>query len=453
MLTIRFLSLFQISFLMRMIELIGKHPPVNVLKTNTSEMTSLETSLYVDEDDMDMDGNNVDEEEALARMKVICQFAREVLLSHVKKDVNLTVYPGSIQFPGGLYSRPKPSTSPVNDADDESEDASPKNSKKPKKSISYYVKKSQNQSQSQDETAATRSDHSSFDEDNLEEDEHSAEEDKLEVEERSAEDDDDPNIDFSGDAYDPTTSFSPSPTPHPRDNDEFDKNLGNMSPIAKTNSPAVDVVSKGRRKSRPSPAPGKDSTSTERKRKLNEINVFDEFPSPAIPDDMADGGKVSSASPAKKRKSTPKSGSSKKSKATPVSVPTSVLINVTNSTTTSARASSTPADSSSRKRKTSKNKIVAKRSIEEEDDDFNFSDSPVRAKAKTTQSRKKAVLAVSSGTNARVVASKAKAPVKSKAKVFLGTQSSSSPSTTTEASSRVSPAYRVGRKGARSARA
>ncbi len=405
-LTVPILSLrrFQISFLMRMIELIGKHPPVNVLKANTSEMTLLEASLYVDEDDVGIHGASVSEDEAMARMKIICQFAREILLSHVKKDVNLTVYPGSIQFPGDLYSRPRPSTSPVNaNADDESEDSTPKKPQKPKKSISYYVKKNQ----SQDERAAAKSDHSLKKDDNSEDDKYSFEEDKLEIVEKSEEDDNDPNIDFSGDTYDPSVSFSPSPSPHPLDNDVFDKNLGEVSPIAKTNSPAVDVVSKGRgEKSRLlSSATVKMSTSTERKRKMDEINVFDEFPSPALPGGLADDGKVLSASPVKKRKSTPKSGSSKKSKATPVSVPSSVLINVTNSTTTSARSgSSVPTNSSSRKRKTSKNKIIAKRSIEEEDDDFNFSDSPVRSKSKTAHSRTKAVLTVSSGSNVRAVA-------------------------------------------------
>jgi hypothetical protein len=403
---------------MRMIELIGKHPPVNVLKANTSEMTSLEASLYVDEDDVGMDGVSVGEDEAMARMKIICQFAREVLLSHVKKDVNLTVYPGSIQFPGDLYSRPRPSTSPVNaDADDESEESTPKKSKKPKKSISYYVKKNQ----SRDETAATKSDHS-LEDDNSEDDKHSFEEDKLEIEEKSEEDDNDPIVDFSGETYDPSVSFSPSPSPHPHDNDVFDKNLSEVSPIAKSNSPAIDVVSKGRKKKSRSSlsATGKKSTSTERKRKMDEINVFDEFPSPAPPGGLADDEKVLAASPIKKRKSTPKSSSSKKSKATPVSVPTSVLINVTNSTTTSARSGSVPNDSSSRKRKTSKNKIIAKSSIEEEDDDFDFSDSPVRTKAKTAHSRKKAVLTVSSGSNLRAVAGKTKAPVRAKASKASG---------------------------------
>ena len=66
-----------------MVELIGKHPPVNVLKTSV-DVSTLGMSLDDDEDDADIYGNDVDEKEAMARMKIICQFAREVLLSHVK---------------------------------------------------------------------------------------------------------------------------------------------------------------------------------------------------------------------------------------------------------------------------------------------------------------------------------------------------------------------------------
>ena len=89
-----FLS-FQISFLLRMIEVVGKHPPINVLKP-PSEMSSLEISLDGDLDDAESAAfhGDIDEKEAAARMKIITQFAREVLLSHVKKDVNLSPYPG-----------------------------------------------------------------------------------------------------------------------------------------------------------------------------------------------------------------------------------------------------------------------------------------------------------------------------------------------------------------------
>jgi hypothetical protein len=42
---------------------------------------------------------------ATAKLKIICTAAREVLLSHVKKDVNLTTYPGQIQLPADLFRR------------------------------------------------------------------------------------------------------------------------------------------------------------------------------------------------------------------------------------------------------------------------------------------------------------------------------------------------------------
>lgn len=469
--------LIQISFLMRMIELIGKHPPINVLMTTTSEMTSLETSLYVDEDDAEIDGNNVDEEEAMTRMKIICQCAREVLLSHVKKDINLTLYPGSIQFPGGLYSRPRPTSPLTAHAKVDLEGSITTKSKKPKKSISYYVKKSQDEtsvSKSEysfedddpedversvencpEEQATLKSDHS-FEEDNLEDEEHSIEENKLEIETKS-EDDDVPNVDFSGDTYNPSFSFSPPPSPRSHDNGDFDRNLGDVSPISKTTSPTINVASKCG-KSRSSSARRKKSTTIERKRKMKEVNVYDEFPSPAEPNGTQEEGRPPSpASPAKKRKSTPKSGSSKKSKATPVSVPKSVLINVTNSTI-SARSgfASAPraASASKKKKRSSKKEIVA--SVEEEtDDDFDFSDSPAKAKTKTAHSRKKTALTVPASVKGKAPTAKAVAAAGSKKSIrnVYASLSSSSPSTTTEASSRVSPVYRPGRrKGARSSR-
>ena len=97
-----------------MVEVIGKHPPVNVLTTDDE-----------DEEDASRD-TNVEEKEAEARMKIIAQFAREVLLSHVKKDVNLSTYPGKIVIPGDLY-RARTSVSPVPRAyeSDDSDEALP----------------------------------------------------------------------------------------------------------------------------------------------------------------------------------------------------------------------------------------------------------------------------------------------------------------------------------------
>jgi len=43
-----------------------------------------------------------------AKLKTICVVAREVLLSYMKKDVNLTTYPGVIQLSMDLFCRSNP---------------------------------------------------------------------------------------------------------------------------------------------------------------------------------------------------------------------------------------------------------------------------------------------------------------------------------------------------------
>ena len=45
---------------------------------------------------------------AEAKLRIICSSAREVLLSYVKKDVNLATYPGGIQLPASLFQRKPP---------------------------------------------------------------------------------------------------------------------------------------------------------------------------------------------------------------------------------------------------------------------------------------------------------------------------------------------------------
>mmetsp|Transcript_210 Transcript_210/g.393 ORF Transcript_210/g.393 Transcript_210/m.393 type:complete len:1914 (-) Transcript_210:1028-6769(-) len=461
-----------ISFLMRMVELIGKHPPINVLKSfPNSEMSSLEMSL--DEDDEDAtDHHDVDEAEAAARMKVISQFAREVLLSHVKKDVNLTVYPGSIQFPGDLYSRRnRSSTSPVKyESEEESEEDAPKRKRKAKKSISHYVKKSHDDEMSVDDDSA--------------EDDKSVEEDKLEdsksvddksVDEKSIELQKDnmsgtPN---SGNTYEHSPSLSLTASPLASDDEDFNKEFGDVSPIAKADdSPAAlgRTAPKGRRKKSSSAAlQGKKSRTSadRRKRKSNEIDVLDEFLSPAT-----DGG---DSSVPKKQKSTPRASrsSSRKSRATPVSVPKSVMVNVTNSALSSSSSGSAAAAPSQKKRAAKKKSPVSKAAVEETGD-FDFSDtSPIKPKKATAaaRSRKKST---SAPTEKAAPARKARAPAKakvtagkakvsaSKAKVAAGKKTSSrrgkntpeaaSPSTTSETSSRASPVRRGVRRSARAAR-
>ncbi|KAL3823061.1 hypothetical protein ACHAXA_011113 [Cyclostephanos tholiformis] len=478
----QFVLSFQISFLMRMIDLIGKHPPINVLKTSTGGVSTLEMTL--NEDDDDPDRYDMEEKDSMMRMKIICQFARELLLSHVKKDVNLTVYPGSIQFPGDLYSRRRPSsTSPINAHAYDSDEFSHKKARKPKKSISHYVKKSQ------DEMPLSDSDQSDV-------------EDKLDIEEMNR-----GKMKYSlDDKYDYCQSFSPanqeletssrnkpqkakfrhhdkkshnempsskndpsndaykledekktpeqhedSPSDNPYEHSQsfstsvstphsgiggFDNSFGDMSPISPSDSPAV-AVAKGVNKCVSEQA--KKSKASGGKRKSKAIDVFNEFPTPAS--DAVDDLNIprdKGVNSAKKLRSTPRSsesGNRKKSKATPVSVPKSVMVNVTNSTTTSSRSGSAPSASKKKAAKAKATKSVDK------DDSFDFSDSPVKSKS-TGRLQKKTS---SSALPVKAApAHKIKAPTKPKLK---------SPSTTSEASSGALPASRTGRRGPRASRA
>lgn len=465
-----------------MIDLIGKHPPINVLKTSTSGMSSIEMSLEDNDDDLEC--NDTEEKDFMLRMKIICQFAREVLLSHVKKDVNLTVYPGSIQFPGDLYSRRRPSsTSPINAHAYDSDESSQKRAKKPKKSISHYVKKSQDEmllsdsDQSDDEDRFDVEDKSTGEMDCLvgDSDEHSSSfspedkklketssdkpkksnishqishemplskndqpnaTDKLENENNSPEQQNDSP---SGDTYEHSPTFSSASTPH-SGNDGFDNNFGDMSPISPSGSPAV-VVSKGANKRVSVQA--KKSKALGGKRKSKTIDVFDEFPTPAT--NACDDSHIprdKTANSTKKLKSTPRSSESgnpkKAGKATPISVPQSVMVNVTNSTTTSSRSGSATAAS---KKKAAKAKAVKSTG---NDDSFDFSDSPVKSKS-TGRLGKKSSSAASQVKAAP--ARKTKAPAKPK--VAGGKKS---PSTTSEASSGSLSASRAGRRGLRTTR-
>jgi hypothetical protein len=100
-----------ISFLLRMTEIVGRHyTPVYVGITSMTE-----SSLSRKRRSTDSNGSSVAlvpakpsfEQTRLveARLKTICSTAREVLLSYVKSDVNLTTYPGTIQLPLSLFRR------------------------------------------------------------------------------------------------------------------------------------------------------------------------------------------------------------------------------------------------------------------------------------------------------------------------------------------------------------
>eukprot|EP00934_Nitzschia_sp_Nitz4_P005774 Nitzschia sp. Nitz4//scaffold2_size372955//272889//282374//NITZ4_000454-RA/size372955-processed-gene-0.127-mRNA-1//-1//CDS//3329546871//5764//frame0 len=69
-----------ISFLIRMTDALGRFLPVR-------------------------QASHEDESVLLARLRTICSVARQVLLSYVKKDINLTTFPGQIQIPAHLFRR------------------------------------------------------------------------------------------------------------------------------------------------------------------------------------------------------------------------------------------------------------------------------------------------------------------------------------------------------------
>ena len=75
-----------ITFLLRQTEILGhKYRPIDVMNTSTEAI----------EDDGIF----------LAKLKVVCSLARQVLLQFVKKDIKLSRYPGVIQIPSTLFTR------------------------------------------------------------------------------------------------------------------------------------------------------------------------------------------------------------------------------------------------------------------------------------------------------------------------------------------------------------
>jgi len=498
-----------ISFLLRMVELIGKHPPINVLKkpTSTTEMSTLDLS----DNGEDAENDDMSTKEAAARMIIICQFAREVLLSHVKKDVNLTVYPGSIQIPGDLYS-PRTSTSPKRAQayeSDESEDGpSAKKGKKPKKSISHYVKKrakagqddvsSDGHSGQEDEPTSEKD--KSVDGDKSENDCPIGHPDKSADAAKSVEPQE--GLNLSSDTHEHSPSFPPLASPL-SDAEGFKDGLGDVSPIAKADSPVADTAPRDRKKR----SAGLTKTSGKKKRKSKEIDVFDEFLSPAMTDGGAESSDLSSQSPdhgktttkaSKKPKTVPsrasKSGAKKskaaqsstpmrtsrssankgKPKSTEVSVPVkTVMVNLTNSASSSG---STVAGSSKKKRVKMK---ALKTPAEEDGFDFSVSSAELETEPSTKgPSRKKSV---SAPPQKVAPARKARAPAKSKVSPSTGlakkragakgkasasktpgnktasktsrrvkaTPEEASPSTTSEANSASLPVRRGGRRSVR----
>lgn len=97
-----------ISFLLRMTEILGRHyTPVEVEKFASSVASPhLRKSIDSNGDEITSNRNqNTNRQQLEARLKTICSIAREVLLSFVKSDINLATYTGTIQLPASLFKR------------------------------------------------------------------------------------------------------------------------------------------------------------------------------------------------------------------------------------------------------------------------------------------------------------------------------------------------------------
>ena len=102
-----------ISFLLRQSEMLGHYIPVDVSPSSDQTVTD-DASLC-----STISGND---NSLQSRLKVICSASRDVLMKFVKKDVNLTPYPGGIQFPAALFRVAKtvtPMSSSKNEDDEE----------------------------------------------------------------------------------------------------------------------------------------------------------------------------------------------------------------------------------------------------------------------------------------------------------------------------------------------
>lgn len=98
-----------ISFLLRMTEILGKqYMPVDTFpghSTSASSPLRLSTGCHTTASLSLVEFGRKRGEMLEAKLKTICVAAREVLLSFVKKDVNLTTYPGTIHFPASLFKK------------------------------------------------------------------------------------------------------------------------------------------------------------------------------------------------------------------------------------------------------------------------------------------------------------------------------------------------------------
>jgi len=97
-----------ISFLLRMVDLLGNnYQPTDFGSGSKVASSPMSANSLLSGDSVDKGTDAAFRSTAIgaAKLKTICVAAREVLLSFVKKDVNLTPYPGSIQLPRTLFRR------------------------------------------------------------------------------------------------------------------------------------------------------------------------------------------------------------------------------------------------------------------------------------------------------------------------------------------------------------
>lgn len=98
-----------ISFLLRMVDFLGNQYQPKDVSTSAQDVASpiSPNSILSPAENVDQRAEAALRSAALsaAKLKVICVASREVLLSFVKKDINLTPYPGGIQLPSSLFRR------------------------------------------------------------------------------------------------------------------------------------------------------------------------------------------------------------------------------------------------------------------------------------------------------------------------------------------------------------
>eukprot|EP00804_Cyclotella_cryptica_P029241 CCRYP_011675-RB/>CCRYP_011675-RB protein AED:0.01 eAED:0.01 QI:1427/1/1/1/1/0.75/4/248/1365 len=412
-----------ISFLLRMVELIGKHPPIDVSKYSSA------SSLDIELEDASVAGDSV-EKEAAARMQVICQFARESLLSYVKKDVNLTVYPGSIAVPADLFApRLQSSQSPIHD-DDSDEDVPRKRRQQPRKSnskksvpASKVKKTAPAPSRGSSEKLNARSAPLPSKDDQLNKAMLSPAPSSSNSGSVSPASKGDESSVFGEDG----PIFSPAASPLPSDTADFANGL-DVSPIAQAETPVKQSSKKTNTR-----FSGVESKVANKKRKSNDIEPFDEFPSPfdsegpSFLSSQGSSKEKKSVNNAKKRKSTPTSGgtastgkekkpSSQKSKATPVSVDSKVMVNITNT------SGPTKKELAVLKKKKSPNNSMSQAT----DDELDFPISP--AKEAVRRSGKSASLLSEKSIPARQARAPSKAKVGKRKKAADSSPSTTSPS-------------------------